>query len=126
MATDTDTVKNINSRPASNSAGVVIDARERNAAALANNPRFFKNPQRMARVDAAMAIVDNFFPVKKAIYVNYRENRGKPFVVIKVDGCNFPRVTPAVKESTYTKPLADLNVEIKFSSATNSYLYYIR
>lgn len=123
--TTKDEIKHINTRRASNPVGAVVDARYKSADALAKHAQFF-NAAHMHKVELTRAIVDGFFRIKKGIYVNHRENRGKPFSVVKVDGANFPAVKPSVKAAAYTNPLADLGVEISFSKATNSYLFYIR
>ena len=125
MATKQDDTVTITTHRAPNPMGAVANARIRSADAVADNPQFFLSAEHQARVDEVYAIVDGWFRVKKGIYINQRANRGRPFSVVKVDGCQFPAVKPSVKEAAYTKPLADLGVEIVFSKATNSYLYRV-
>jgi hypothetical protein len=120
-----DEVLQINTVRASNPIGAIVDARLKSSDAVANYPKFF-NKAHLEKVSQVYDIVNGFIRVKKGIYINHRENRGKPFSVIKVDGCEFPHVKPSVKAAAYTNPLTELGVEIVFSPSTNSYLYRIR
>jgi hypothetical protein len=77
-------------------------------------------------VAAVMNIVDNFFSVRKNIYVNQRDGGGNPFTVIKIDNPQWPRMKASDVTRVYREPLAKLGVEIVFSARTNSYLFRVR
>lgn len=121
-----DDVKTINTRAASNPAAAAMDVQARSQAAFDEHHEFFTSADIQHRVDQAYAIVQAFFTVRKNIYINYRANRGKPFVVIKVDHPQFPNVKLAFKHERFIDPLDALNVERVFSRQTNSWLFYIR
>ena len=103
----------------------VRDVAQRNAAALAAHGDFFQNPQHQRRVNAVLQIVNQFFTVKRDVYVNHRTGQGRPFTVVKVSGAARPRMSAARVTESYRQPLQELEVEIVFSKATNSYLYRI-
>jgi hypothetical protein len=124
MPKDTETTV-INAIQASNPVAAVIDVQARSADALAKYPKFFNNPQHRAKVAAVTELLEDFFVVRKNIYVNQREGRGRPFTVIKVDHPQWPRMKAADVTRVYREPLAKLGVEIVFSARTNSYLYRI-
>lgn len=118
--------KTINSHNAGRfSTSAAADARIRNQAAYKKYQEFYDNPEYAARVDAARKIIDDFFPVKD-MYENLRENRGRPFTVIKITNHIFPKVSLSEKSRRYRKPLEALGVEIVYSKGTNSYLYRIK
>jgi hypothetical protein len=117
--------KTINSHGAGfYAAGAAADVRERNAAAYKKYQEFFDRPEFNERIDAARKVLEDFFPVKD-IYENMRENRGNPYVVLKVTNHVFPKVSLSEKDRRYRNPLKELGVEIVFSKGTNSYLYRI-
>lgn len=115
----------INTTAAFNAKWAAIDAQERNKDALASNA-FFTSRQHQRKIAAVQQIVDGFFKVHAGVYVNHRENRGKPFTTVKVAKPRFPAVGQARKQSDYLDPLRALGVEIVFSKQTNSYLYHVR
>lgn len=115
----------INTTAAVNARWAAIDAQERNRIALANN-KFFGTKQHQSKVDAVQGIVDGFFKAHGGVYVNHRENRGKPFTTVKVTKPQFPAVSQKRKQSEYLDPLRALGVEIVFSKQTNSYLFHVR
>jgi uncharacterized Zn finger protein len=118
--------KTINSRPATAfAAGAAMDADARNKAAYDQFQEVYDDPDFATRVETVQKIVDDFFRVKD-MYTNYRANRGKPMVVVKVTNQIFPNVSSKIKQETYRGPLENLGVEIVFSKGTNSYLYRIR
>jgi hypothetical protein len=121
-----DDTRTINTHPAGNPMAAALDVQARSNQAFLDHQDFFTRADIQARIDQTYAIVNRFFPVRKDIYVNYRANRGKPFVVIKVDYPKFPNVKPLVKQETFVGPLDSLNVERVFSNNTNSWLFYIR
>ena len=102
-----------------------IDAQNRSAAAFNGNP-FFSNPAHQAKIAAVQKIVEGFFTEHDGIYINHRENKGKPFSVVKVDRPVWSNMSSAKIDTVYRKPLAALGVEIVFSKQTNSYLYRIK
>lgn len=101
-----------------------IDAQRRSHLAAKTNLSF-RTSAHTKKIALVQNIVSRFFPTYKAIYVNHRENRGKPFTVVKVEAPFFPAVNQKDKEARYLKPLRDLGVEITFSKNSNSYLYRI-
>lgn len=118
--------KVINSRPAGAwASGAAIDVRRRNEEAYKKYQDFYDDPEYAQRVEQATKIIDDFFKVKD-MYINLRENRGKPFTAIKVTNHLFPKVSLATKEKAYRKPLKDLDVTINYSPGTNSYLFHIK
>ena len=101
-----------------------IDAQTRSQAAADSNP-FFTNPAHQAKITAVQKIVESFFTDSAGTYINHRENRGKPFSVVKVERPVWPRMSKTKVDELYRKPLSQLGVEIVFSKNTNSYLYRI-
>ena len=102
------------------------DAMLRNLAAIDDHRDFFTDSEHTAKVEKVVEIVNNFFRVKKGVYVNYRTNRGKPFTAVKVDNPDFPNAMPRKERiAVYYKPLEDLGVEVKFSKGTNSYIFRV-
>lgn len=126
MNTQTDDTKTIHVRPAGNWAAR-LDAEARSREAEDQHADFFNNPDHIRRVAAVRAILDDFLPARKALYVNRRGlNTRKPRTVIKVENAAFPNhLSRAERERRYHRPLRDLGVEIKFSANTLSYLYSI-
>ena len=115
----------INSHHSGNPQAAAIDVQARNLRALDDHAAFFQSDVIESKTNQVLTIVRKFFPAYKNIYVNYRANRGKPFVVVKVDAPQFPRMNPARKSEVYTLPLANLGVEPVFAKGTNSWLYRI-
>lgn len=107
--------------------GARWDAIARSREAEEQHPAFFSDPEHIRRVAAVRAILDDFLPIRKAVYENKRGlNTRRPRTVIKVESPVFPNHLPrAERERRYHKPLRDLGVEIKLSVNTNSYLYSI-
>jgi hypothetical protein len=124
--TQDDDVKTIHVRPAGN-YNARWDAIARSREALDQHADFFSNPEHERRVAAVRAILDDFLPIRKELYVNRRGlNTRKPRTVLKVESPQFPNHLPrAERERRYHKPLRDLGVEIKLSVHTNSYLYSV-
>ena len=120
----TDDVPVLNTVRASNPQGAIVDAHASSAQALAKYPQFF-TPQHLLVVEEVRDLVDEFFTVRKGLYVNHRENRGKPFSVVKVDGCTYPVVSKRTKEAFLSR-LAELKVQVTWSKATHSYLFRIQ
>ena len=116
----------INVEGSSNPVFAVVDAKVRSQQAAERNPAFFNSRQHQAKIAAVCDIVEGFFKIKKGVYVNHRENRGKPFTTVKVDNPAFPNVSRAKKQSSYLDPLRALGVEIVFSARTNSYIFHVR
>jgi len=116
----------IHVRPAGN-YNARWDAIARSREALEQHPDFFSDPEHVRRVEAVRAILDDFLPIRKAVYVNRRGlNTRKPRTVIKVESPAFPNALPrAERERRYHKPLRELGVEIRLSVHTNSYLYSV-
>jgi len=107
-----------------NAAAAAIDVRERSNTAYQKHQDFFDDPDHVDRVVAVQKVLEDFFTVKD-IYINMRENRGKPFTVVKLTNQVFPRVSLSTKAREYRAPLEELGVEIVFSKGTNSYLYRV-
>lgn len=102
------------------------DAQARDREAAEDHAEFFADPDHIARVEAVTNIVNSFFTVKKAVYINRRGIRRAPFTAVKVEKPNFPNgLTQAQKDATFYAPLRALNVQIVFSKSTNSYLFRI-
>lgn len=118
--------KTIGVAPPQRPQAVFADLYEREAQALLTHAKFFQNPAHVSKVEQVEAIVDNFFAVKNAIYVNHRANGKNPFTVVKVERPQFPRMSQKMIDQLYRDPLKALGVEIVFSKNTNSYLYRIR
>jgi len=122
-----DDIEVVNYRSTFVPGAVADDVSEREARAHARYPTFFNNPAHIARVQQVHAIVDEFFKVRQAVYENDRVGHGKPFTVVKVARPVFPNHLPkAERERVFHKPLKDLGVEVKFSTGTNSYLFYVK
>lgn len=101
------------------------DAVDRSANDLVTYPRFF-NRDHMARVQQVRDIVDGFFSVKSAIYVNHRGNRGKPFSVVKVFDIGQWPVKKDKQRDLYA-PLQALGVyEVTLSKHGSHYSFRIR
>ena len=107
-------------------ARVFADLHKKQAHALNVHKKFFHSVAHMDKVSQVQQIVDTFFPIRKAMYVNRRANGGQPFTVIKVEHPAFPRMSPKQIDAQYREPLRALGVEISFSKASNSYLYRVR
>jgi hypothetical protein len=118
--------REIDSNPAANAVRALLDARQRNDNAVVHNRAFFQSPQHLARLRAVQDVVDNFFRIRKGVYVNHRENRGRPFSTVKVDNPAFPNVSTARKQAQFYAPLQALGVEILRSGRTNSYILRVR
>lgn len=118
--------REIDSNPSPNAVRALLDARRRSDDAVVHNRAFFQDPQHQARIRAVQDVVDNFFRIRKGVYVNHRENRGHPFSTVKVDGPVFPNVSPAQKQAQFYAPLQALGVEILRSGRTNSYILRVR
>lgn len=121
-----DETKTIHHRPAGN-YGARWDAIARSREALEQHADFFNDPEHQRRVDAVRAILDDFMPIRRELYVNRRGlNTRKPRTVIKLERPVFPNNLPrSEREARYHKPLRDLGVEVRYSVNTNSYLYSI-
>jgi hypothetical protein len=112
----------------SNGAGAwakaaAIDVKLKNQAANEKYQDKFCDPAHSAKVEAVTKIVKDFFKVKE-IFENQRENRGKPFTVIKVCNHIFPHVSLAEKARRFRNPLTELGVE-PIATSTNSLLFRI-
>lgn len=118
--------REIDSNPSPNAMWALMDARQRSNIAVIHNRAFFESPQHQARIRAVQDVVDDFFRIRKGVYVNHRENRGRPFSTIKVDNPVFPNVSPAQKQQRFYAPLQALGVEILRSGRTNSYILRVR
>jgi hypothetical protein len=103
-----------------------MDARQRSLSAVIGNRAFFEDPQHQSRVRKVQDVVDNFFRIRKGVYVNHRENRGRPFTTVKVDHPAFPNVSQRKKQEQFYAPLAAIGVEILRSNRTNSYILRVR
>ena len=78
-----------------------LDAENRSAAAFNAYPEFFTNPVHMKKVQEVCSILDGFFKTRKATYIVYRENRGKPFTSVKIEKPVFPAMSPAKKQELF-------------------------
>ena len=105
-----------------------LDAQGRSDAAADENPDFFLSTAHQQRIDAVRDIVTSFFTDRKAVYVNHRQNRSRPFTVVKLDDARWPaKITSVAKKNQHLyDPLKRLgNVEIVNSRRTNSWLFRI-
>jgi hypothetical protein len=103
-----------------------LDARARSDAAAEENPDFFLSTEHQRRIDAVTNIVTGFITTRKGVYVNHRQNRGRPFTVVKLDGVRWPsRKGRAQAKKEFYEPLEQLGVTPVFSAQTNSYLFRI-
>jgi len=101
------------------------DVEERIAQAYEMFPNFFNDPGHIQKVQQVEQI-RQFFTCHKAVYVNARFNRGKPFTTIKVDNPKFPNhLSAKEKKELYYKPLEALGIVPRFSPGTNSYLFRV-
>jgi hypothetical protein len=102
-----------------------IDATTQSSNARKTNSAFF-NADHMQRVARVKDIADKFFPVKDCVYVNHRNNRGKPFTVVKVSKIGRWPANKNKQTDLYA-PLAALGVtEVLLSGKSNSYLFRLR
>jgi hypothetical protein len=122
----TDDVKVIQGGHRQPRARVFADLQHKQAQAMQSHVRFFESDAHVHKVDQVRVIVESFFTVRKAVYVNHRANKGKPFTVIKVEQPEFPRMSQARIDVLYREPLKALGVEVVFSKASNSMLYRVR
>ena len=108
-------------------AYAVIDAKRRNEEALVNNPKFFKSPAHIRRIQLVSSMAQKFFPKNKGIYINHRErsSTGKPFTAVKVCQPTWPNVDAAAKKQYADRIRALGNVEIVYSAQSKSWLYRI-
>jgi hypothetical protein len=113
------------SRARWNAQAAAIDAKERSNAALEEHRDFFESPAHQEKIRQVCVIVEGFFRDYRQIYVTHRDNRGRPFTSVKVEGPLWPSVSTQVKQQLYLDPLHRLGVEIIWSKSTNSYLYRI-
>ena len=120
-----DDVKILHTSGTQSRGRVFADLNENQAQALMEHASFFESAAHQQKIDQVRDIVTNFFKVRKAVYVNHRANRGKPFTVVKVDHPAFPRMKQHEIDACYREPLKALGVEIVFSKASNSYLFRI-
>ena len=121
-----DPERTINSNPSHNPRWAVADARNRSNDAFNACRDFFGSRQHQRKIAAVQDIVNGFFRVKKGVYVNHRENRGRPFTTVKVDDPVFPNVGRRKKNEQFYDPLTALGVEIIRSTRTNSYILHVR
>jgi hypothetical protein len=123
---NTDDVKVIQGGTHQPPARVFADLLHKQAQAMQSHVAFFESDAHVSKVDQVRDIVESFFQVRKAVYVNHRANRGQPFTVIKVEQPEFPRMSQARVDTLYREPLKALGVEVVFSKASNSYLFRVR
>ena len=119
--------KEIESHTVDDGIGAYLDAKFRSIAAIEKYPRFFNNPKHLEKVDKVKSIVENFFRIKKGVYVNQRGNGGKPMTAIKVADPIFPNsLSHYEKQRLYYKPLEEMGVEVVYAKGTNSWIYRVR
>ncbi len=122
-----DDVEVVNYRSTFVPGAVAEDVSERERRAHERYPTFFNNPAHIARVQQVHAIVESFFPTRRAVYENDRVGHGKPFTVVKVERPVFPNNLPKSKrDELFHNPLKALGVDVKFSTGTNSWLFYVK
>ena len=100
------------------------DAVDRSNIAVQSNS-FFDNDH-LQRVEDVRVIVNTFFPSKKAVYVNHRDGRGRPFSVVKVADIGQWPVNKNKQRDLYAPIEALGGFEVLLSKKTNSYLFRIR
>jgi hypothetical protein len=115
----------IETRPACNPMAALIDVRERDNLAYQQHRAFFDNPEHQKRVAQVQQLVDGWFTVRKAVYVNRRFGHKRPFTVVKVDDPQWPRRSHTEVENNWRKPLDKLGVERRYSKTSNSWLLRI-
>ena len=103
------------------------DAFARSQRAEVEHAEFFASADHESRVNATVKIVSDFLRVRKGLYVTRRANGGRPFTTVKIDNPVFPNTkTQAQRDAEFYAPLAELEVEIRFSKGTNSWLFRVR
>jgi hypothetical protein len=103
-----------------------LDAESRSEEAANENPDFFLSTDHQRRVNEVHAIVTGFLTNRKGVYINHRQNRTRPFTVVKMDGVRWPaKATRTQATMDFYEPLEKLGVKPVFSAHTNSYLFRI-
>jgi hypothetical protein len=115
----------IETEAAPNPRAAAIDAANRSREAESVHAAFFNSRDHQHKIAVALDVVDNFFRVRKGVYVNHRVGRKQPFTVVKVDNPNWPRVSNRRADQEWRQPLAAIGAETVFSKRTNSYLIRI-
>jgi len=121
--------KTIHASPTSGTYAAIaarLDAQNRSNEAADANPDFFLSTDHQHRIDEVQAIVTGFLTSRKGVYINHRQNRTRPFTVVKLDGVTWPaKATRAQAKKDFYEPLEKLGVAPVFSAQTNSYLFRI-
>ena len=80
------------------------DCEDRSDLALEKFPVFFNDSGHVSKTEQVLGIVEDFFRIKKGVYINHRIGTPKsgPFTAIKVDNPVFPN---AMKQSEKNKLL---------------------
>jgi hypothetical protein len=104
------------------------DCEDRSQLALDRFPEFFGHTDHIATTEKVLEIVNNFFKIKKGVYVNHRLGTTKsgPFTAIKVDNPVFPNTLKQhEKDELLYLPLAQMEVKIVYNKGTNSYIFRV-
>lgn len=103
-----------------------LDAMDRSQKALEDFPHFFDEAH-LSRVSQIVSICNQFFPVKKDIYVNHRTGHNKPFSVVKVDQPLFPKISLSRKSQEFRKPIEALGGTFKkVTKGSNGILIHVK
>ena len=121
--------KTIHSSPtftARAAVAALLDAESRSDAAANGNPDFFLSTSHQRRIASVTSIVTSFITSHKGCYVNHRQNRSRPFTVVKLAGVTWPaKKTRTQAQQDFYEPLEQLGVKPIHSANTNSYLFRI-
>lgn len=105
------------------------DCEDRSEMALEKFPLFFNDSAHISKVEQVLRIVENFFRIKKGVYINRRigTNKSGPFTAIKVDNPVFPNAMKQIeKNKLFYDPLDALGVTAVYNKGTNSYIFHVR
>ena len=105
------------------------DAEDRSEAAREKFPEFFDTPEHLDKIEQVKQIVETFFKIKKAVYVNHRFGTKKsgPFSTVKIADPAFPNhLSLAERTRLYYAPLDKLGVKRTQNTASNSIILEIR
>lgn len=103
-----------------NGRAAFFDAQARSRKALTEFPQLF-DKDHLLLVREVEDIVRKFFNGTGTYYVTHRDDNGRnPFTDIKVRAPQFPRVSAAIKSSTYEAPLEALGVSRNITETRDS------
>ena len=92
---------------APNPLGAFLNAEDRTADDIADNPGFFLSSSHCNKIADVKAIINNTFGPHIDIYENARTNRGNPFTGVKFKPTRWPS-SRSVSQRNFWKPLENL------------------